>query len=206
MVFPNEVIFKIWLQILWHCSQRFPELERICGRLVNSRKWWMLCGLEVKSGEWGRVQLVLRQSHLLRSDCPRPQSCAESQPPGEASSRCPGWKPSMGFPPRANHQTQVWDASRIFQIQPLHHPWSCDPICFVLSKFLPTKSGSIIKRLFKAATLEIIYKTEIVPRTLRVCFWSSKFYRVFFWRYCTSFNSYSFFKYFLLLWWWNYFD
>ena len=90
MVFPNEVIFKIWLQILWHCSQRFPELERICGRLVNSRKWWMLCGLEVKSGEWGRVQLVLRQSHLLRSDCPRPQSCAESQPPGEASSRCPG--------------------------------------------------------------------------------------------------------------------
>ena len=89
MVFPNEVIFKIWLQILWHCSQRFPELERICGRLVNSRKQWMLCGLEVRSGEWG-VQLVLRHSHLLRSDCLGPPSCAESQPPGEASSRCPG--------------------------------------------------------------------------------------------------------------------
>lgn len=139
MVFPNEVIFKIWLQILWHCSQRFPELERICGRLVSSRKRWMLCGLKVRSGVWGRVQLVLRDSHLLRSNCPGPPSCAESQPPGEVSSRCPGWKPQMGFLTRANHQTQAWDASRIFQTQPLHHPWSRDPICFVLSKFLPTK-------------------------------------------------------------------
>ena len=46
----------------------------------------------------------------------------------------------------------------------------------IASPLLCAVSGSMIKRLSKAVTLEIIYKTDIVPRTLRVCFCSSKFY------------------------------
>ena len=176
MVFPNEVIFKIWLRILWHCSQRFPELERICGRLVSSRKRWMLCGLKVRSGEWGRVQLVLRDSQLLRSNCPGLLSCAESSPLGRSQAgalvESPRWGSWPG--PTIRHKCEM--------LPEYSRPSHCITLGLVIPFALccpnsyPQKSGSIIKRLSKAVTLEIIYKTDIVPRTLRVCFCSSKFY------------------------------